>query len=79
MSRIVFLLEERSMQVLLDGLLPRLFPDLPFLCVPHAASWSPLSFLGTLAPGKTGNRFAVNGQILSKTIQKSSWGQFYRQ
>ena len=35
MSRIVFLLEERFMQVLLDGLLPRLFPDLPFLCVPH--------------------------------------------
>jgi len=35
MSRIVFLLEERSMKVLLDGLLPRLFPDLPFLCVPH--------------------------------------------
>ena len=29
MNRIVFLLEERSMQVLLDGLLPRLFPDLP--------------------------------------------------
>ena len=26
MSRIVLLLEERSMQVLLDGLLPRLFP-----------------------------------------------------
>jgi hypothetical protein len=35
MSRIVFLLEEFSMKVLLDGLLPRLFPDLPFLCVPH--------------------------------------------
>lgn len=35
MKRIVFLLEERSMQVLLDGLLPRLFPDLSFLCVPH--------------------------------------------
>ena len=35
MSRIVFLLEERSMQVLLDGLLRRLFPDLPFQCVPH--------------------------------------------
>jgi len=35
MSRIVFLLEEYSMKVLLDGLLPRLFPDLPFLCVPH--------------------------------------------
>ena len=35
MSRVVFLLEESSMKVLLDGLLPRLFPDLPFLCVPH--------------------------------------------
>lgn len=35
MSRLIFLLEERSMQVLLDGLLPRLFPDLCFLCVPH--------------------------------------------
>jgi Domain of unknown function (DUF4276) len=35
MSRIVFLLEEYSMKVLLDGLLPRLFPRLPFLCVPH--------------------------------------------
>jgi hypothetical protein len=35
MSRVVFLLEEYSMKVLLDGLLPRLFPHLPFLCVPH--------------------------------------------
>lgn len=35
MSRLVFLLEEYSMKVLLDGLLPRLFPGLPFLCVPH--------------------------------------------
>lgn len=35
MSRLVFLLEERSMKVLLEGLLPRLFPGLPFLCVPH--------------------------------------------
>lgn len=35
MSRIVFLLEERSMKVLLEGLLPRLFPELQFLCVPH--------------------------------------------
>ena len=35
MSRVVFLLEEYSMKVLLDGLLPRLFPELPFLCVPH--------------------------------------------
>ena len=30
---------------------------------------SPRRFFGTLAPGKTGNRFAVNGQVLSKTIQ----------
>jgi hypothetical protein len=35
MNRVVFLLEERSMKVLLDGLLPRLFPGLPFFCVPH--------------------------------------------
>jgi hypothetical protein len=35
MSRIVFLVEEYSMKVFLDGLLPRLFPDLFFLCVPH--------------------------------------------
>ncbi len=35
MSRIVFLLEEYSMKVFLDGVLPRLFPGLPFLCVAH--------------------------------------------
>ena len=35
MSRLVLLLEEYSMKVLLDGLLPRLFPGLSFLCVPH--------------------------------------------
>lgn len=35
MSRLVFLLEEPSMKTLLDGLLPRLFPNLSFLCVPH--------------------------------------------
>lgn len=35
MNRIVFLLEEDSMKTLLDGLLPRLFPELQFLCVPH--------------------------------------------
>lgn len=35
MSRVVFLLEEYSMKVLLEGLLPRLFPALRFLCVPH--------------------------------------------
>lgn len=35
MARLVFLLEERSMKVFLDELLPRLFPDLTFQCVPH--------------------------------------------
>jgi hypothetical protein len=35
MSRVIFLLEEYSMKVLLDGLLPRLFPEIQFLCVPH--------------------------------------------
>lgn len=35
MSRLVFLLEERSMKVFLDALLPRLFPGLRFLCLPH--------------------------------------------
>ena len=35
MGRVVFLLEERSMKILLDGLLPRLFPNLTFLCLPH--------------------------------------------
>lgn len=34
-SRMVFLLEERSMKILLDALLPRLYPDLQFLCLPH--------------------------------------------
>ena len=35
MSRLIFLLEEYSIRVLLEGLLPRLFPGLPFLCVHH--------------------------------------------
>ena len=35
MSRVVFLLEERSLRVLLEGLLPRQFPGLPFLCIEH--------------------------------------------
>lgn len=35
MSRLVFLLEERSMKELLQGLLPRLFPGLNFLCIAH--------------------------------------------
>lgn len=35
MSRVVFLLEEYSMKVLLDDLLPRLYPGLDFQCVHH--------------------------------------------
>ncbi|MBL9045675.1 MAG: DUF4276 family protein [Myxococcales bacterium] len=35
MSRLIFLLEEFSMKVLLDDLLPRFFPELQFLCVSH--------------------------------------------
>ena len=35
MSRVVFLLEEYSMKILLEALIPRLVPSLPFLCVPH--------------------------------------------
>lgn len=35
MKRIIFLLEEYSMKVFLEGLLPRVFPELSFLCVAH--------------------------------------------
>lgn len=35
MSRVVFLLEEYSMRVLLEGLIPRLFPGMEFQCVSH--------------------------------------------
>ena len=35
MGRVIFLLEERSMQAFLKVLLPRLFPDLSFHCIPH--------------------------------------------
>ena len=35
MGRVVFFLEEGSMKELLDGLLPRLFPSLDFLCIVH--------------------------------------------
>ncbi len=35
MGRVIFLLEEPSMKELLEGMLPRFFPDLAFLCVAH--------------------------------------------
>lgn len=35
LGRVIFLIEELSMQVFLDIFLRRLYPDLKFLCVPH--------------------------------------------
>jgi len=35
MSRVIFLLEEYSMKALLEGLLPRFFPKIQFLCLSH--------------------------------------------
>ncbi len=35
MSRVVFLCEEPSMKEFLDGFLPRLAPDIDFICVKH--------------------------------------------
>lgn len=35
MGRLIFLLEERSAALLLEALLPRLFPELTFRCLPH--------------------------------------------
>lgn len=35
MTRLVLLLEEPSMKAFLDNLLPRHFPGLAFLCIPH--------------------------------------------
>lgn len=33
--KLVFLLEERSMAAALEGILPRLIPEVEFLCIPH--------------------------------------------
>ena len=35
MKKVIFLLEERSMKEFLEGFLPRLMPDLNFLCITH--------------------------------------------
>jgi hypothetical protein len=35
LDRLIFLVEELSMQAFLDIFLRRLYPELPFLCVPH--------------------------------------------
>lgn len=34
-GKIVFLVEDRSMKELIEGLLPRLFPDMSFICISH--------------------------------------------
>ena len=61
MGRLIFLLEEPSMQALLEGLLPRLFPDLSFLCVPHAGKTDlERSIRNTLRNWKApGDRFVI--------------------
>lgn len=61
MGRLVFLLEEPSMQALLEGLLPRLFPNLSFLCVPHAGKTDlERSIRDTLRNWRTpGDRFVI--------------------
>ena len=45
MNRIVFLLEEGSMGVLLQGLLPRLFPEMSFQRVPLGRDSKGASYL----------------------------------
>jgi hypothetical protein len=35
MSRIIFLVEEVSMRAFLDGLMPRLYPSVSYLCIAH--------------------------------------------
>jgi len=61
MGRLIFLLEEPSMQALLEGLLPRFFSDVSFLCVPHAGKADlERSIRETLRNWKTpGDRFIV--------------------
>ena len=61
MSRLIFLLEEPSMAVLLKGLLPRLFPELRFLCIPHEGKTDlDASIRGTLRDWRVpGDRFVI--------------------
>ena len=61
MGRLIFLLEEPSMEALLQGLLPRLFPGLRFLCVPHEGKDDlDSSIRRTLRDWRTpGDRFVV--------------------
>lgn len=60
-GKIVFLLEEPSMKILLDRMLPRLFPGLDFQCVKHEGK----SDLDTSVPRKLknwkipGDRFVI--------------------
>ena len=47
MTRVIFLLEEPSMKTFLDTLLPRLFPDPLFQCVPPVSGPVPTGWVGT--------------------------------
>ena len=61
MGRLIFLLEEPSMQALLEGLHPRLFSDVSFLCVETLVKLTlSEAFEKTLRNWKTpGDRFVV--------------------
>ena len=39
MGRVIFLVEEPSMKALLEGLIPRLFPNLQFACIAHEGKY----------------------------------------
>lgn len=82
MGRLIFLLEEPSMEALLQGLLPRLFPELCFLCVPHEGKDDlDNSIRRTLRDWRTpGDRFVVvrDNDGADCTLVKDSILQFCR-
>ena len=61
MARVVFFLEESSMKDLLDGLLPRFFPNLDFLCITHGGKAQlEIGIVSRLANWRVpGDRFVV--------------------
>ncbi len=61
MGRVIFLVEELSMQVFLDIFLSRVYPDLEFLCIPHnGKSHLDRNIVHTLRRWRTpGDRFVI--------------------
>ena len=61
MGRVIFLVEEPSMQAFLDIFLPRLYPDLKFLCIPHDGKYHlDRSIVHTLRSWRVpGDRFVI--------------------